>query len=312
MKMDISIVVSFLDEEETIEVLVSKLNKYISTLSPLKVEVIFVDDGSTDGSIAMLQRLGHSSYAASIIKLSKNYGSHSALRAGILHSSGEFVTFLPADLQDPLELIGELYKKCKEGYDVVFAFRRNIESNLPERLFSKLYAKLVRIFIADTFPESGFDIAMFNQKIKDELNQNIEANSSLFLQIFTLGFKQAAITYDKKLRLAGTSKWTFSKKIKMAIDSFVAFSYAPIRFVSITGIALSLLGFIWMSYIILRTIFIRDVMSGWPSLVAILMIGFGLTNISLGIIAEYLWRTLDASRHRKVFIIDKIINCSKV
>jgi dolichol-phosphate mannosyltransferase len=122
-----------------------------------------------------------------------------------------------------------------------------------------------------------------------------------------MGFKQTSISYKKRERKTGVSKWTISKKIKLFIDSFVAFSYAPIRMVTIVGISMFIIGFLWTIYIVVRTLLYHNLASGWPALVSILMIGFGITNISLGIIAEYLWRTLDASRKRPVFIIDKII-----
>jgi dolichol-phosphate mannosyltransferase len=147
---------------------------------------------------------------------------------------------------------------------------------------------------------------MFNSKVRKELNNNIEANSSIFLQILNLGFKHGFVYYDKVERKAGKSKWTFSKKFKLFIDSFVAFSYAPIRFVTIIGIALFFVGLFWTIYIIARELLVGDLAPGWPALVSILMICFGISNISLGIIAEYLWRTLDASRKRPVFIIDEI------
>lgn len=148
---------------------------------------------------------------------------------------------------------------------------------------------------------------MFSQKVKECLDNNLENNSSIFIQILSLGFKQTNVSYNKRDRVRGTSKWTVSKKIKLLIDSFVAFSFAPIRFVSFIGVLFFLLGIFWTGYIILRTILFDDLSSGWPALVSILMVGFGITNISLGIIAEYLWRTLDASRRRPVFIIDEIV-----
>jgi dolichol-phosphate mannosyltransferase len=147
---------------------------------------------------------------------------------------------------------------------------------------------------------------MFNRKVADEVNKNVEANSSIFLQILGLGFRQESISYKKRERQTGVSKWTLSKKIKLFIDSFVAFSYAPIRFVTIVGIIFFIVGMIWTLYIVIRKIFFQDLAAGWPALMSILMIGFGITNISLGIIAEYLWRTLDASRKRQVYIIDEI------
>src|SRR6185503_16883248 len=143
-------------------------------------------------------------------------------------------------------------------------------------------------------------------KVAAEVNKNVEANSSIFLQILGMGFRQTSITYKKRERKTGVSKWTLSKKIKLFIDSFVAFSYAPIRFVTIVGIIFFFVGVLWSAYIVFRKIAFDDLKAGWPAMMSILMIGFGVTNISLGIIAEYLWRTLDASRKRQVFIIDDI------
>ena len=179
-------------------------------------------------------------------------------------------------------------------------------------MFSKLYGKLMRKYAVSNFPDYGFDIAFFNKKVKDELNSNIEKNSSIFLQMLDLGFKQDYIFYDKIERKAGSSKWTFSKKFKLVVDSFVSFSYAPIRLVTIAGIFFSISGFLWMSYILFYDLYIKDLPLGLPALLSVLLVGFGVTNISLGIIAEYLWRTLDASRKRKAFIVDKIIMLNNV
>jgi dolichol-phosphate mannosyltransferase len=162
-------------------------------------------------------------------------------------------------------------------------------------------------FVNANFPGKGFDIVFFNKKVKENLDRNIEQNSSIQLQILSLGYNTEHIYYDKQERKRGKSKWTTAKKIKLLIDSFVAFSYAPIRLVSMVGILFFLGGSLWSVYIILRKLILDDLASGWPMLMSILLIGFGITNISLGIIAEYLWRTLDASRKRPVFIIDKII-----
>ena len=163
-------------------------------------------------------------------------------------------------------------------------------------------------YVSTSYPEKGFDIVMFSNKVASVINQNIEANSSIFLQILTLGFQQDFIFYDKQPRENGASKWTLSKKIKLFIDSFIAFSYAPIRFVTIIGITLFISGIGFSLYLLTRKILFNDLVSGWTMLISILTIGFGITNISLGIIAEYLWRTFDSSRKRPVFIIDDIID----
>lgn len=305
-KIDVTVILPFLNEENNLENTGRKLDEYFGSVD-LKGELIFVDDGSADRSFEMASKMSFSSLRARAIKLSKNYGTHAALRAGLTKAEGEYITFMYADLQDPLELIGRLHRECTDGNDIVWAVRNGINNGMLSGVFTKLYAKMMRRFVAGNFPSQGMDIVMFSARIGDLLKRKVESNSSLFLQIFTMGFKQNFVEYEKSERAVGKSKWTLGKKIKLFIDSFVAFSYAPIRFVSITGIVLAILGLLWGGVIIVRAMFWDDLIAGWPTLISILMIGFGITNISLGIIAEYLWRTLDAARGRDVFIIDDYV-----
>lgn len=311
MTKGISIIIPLYNEAEGIPVLIKSLNDFFATNQIIPIEIIFVNDGSSDNSFQLLQQQNFKNYSAQLISFSKNYGSHAALRAGILHAKMECITFMYADLQDPLELVFEMYKKTLTGYDIVWANRNNTKNSFFETVFSRLYAKLMQKFAFPNFPDKGFDIVLFNSKIKQQLDKNIEANSNIFLQILGMGFAQTFILYDKQERKIGKSKWTISKKIKLLIDSFVAFSYAPIRFVSFVGILFFILGIVWSFYIVGRKILINDLETGWPMLTSILLLGFGITNIGLGIIAEYLWRTLDASRKRPVFIIDEIIDINK-
>ena len=303
---DVSIIIPFLNEQENIERLGTELVKLTELNPELNYEFIMVDDGSKDQSVQTIKSAKFP-VNTKVISLSQNFGSHAALRAGILNSKGRYTTFLYADLQDPIEIIPEMFEKTRFGNEIIWAFRKNTDNSFFEKKFSKFYSSLMRKYVNREYPEKGFDVVLFSKKVTDLLNKDIEANSSIFLQVLSMGFKHDFIEYQKTQRKAGKSKWTISKKIKLLIDSFVSFSYVPIRFVSIIGILFFIVGFGWSFYIVFRKIFFNDLATGWPALLSILMIGFGLTNISLGIIAEYLWRTLDASRKRPVFIIDEII-----
>ncbi len=305
--MKLSVIIPFLNEQENIDELVAELSQYFSSQSRHDTEVIFVNDGSTDHSLQKLKAATHKGYNAKIISLSKNFGSHSALRAGIKHATGDYVTFMYADLQDPPELTHQLIEKRNtENLDIVWANRKTTKNAFFEQRFSNMYASLMKKFVSRNYPVKGFDIVLFNSKIKNALNENIETNSSVFLQILLMGFRQGNIEYEKKERKKGKSKWTFSKKVKLMIDSFIGFSYAPIRFVTAVGIILFFIGILFSGYLVIRKLMYNNLVSGWPMLISILTLGFGVTNISLGIIAEYLWRTLDSSRKRPVFIIDEI------
>jgi glycosyltransferase involved in cell wall biosynthesis len=305
----ISVIIPFFNEEENIEQLLISLETFFSNTELIKCEVVFVDDGSTDNSVnVFLNNFIIKSFEAKLVKLSKNEGSHSAVRAGLIHATGDYAIFLPADLQDPLELILILSNKINEGFDIVFASRKNSATGYLNSIFSKIYSNLMRKYVHENYPNNGFDVVFFNRKVIDKLNENIEANSSIMLQIMMLGFRQSYIPYKKEIRKRGVSKWTFSKKVKLFIDSFIAFSYVPIRFVTILGISLFISGIAFSVYLFIRKLLFNDLVSGWTMLITILTIGFGITNISLGIIAEYLWRTFDSSRKRPVFIIDDIID----
>ena len=311
--MKLSVIIPVLNEQENIDALMDQLNGFFYQRSDYAAEVIFVNDGSTDQTSEKLKMGSHIAYATKLISFSKNFGSHAALRAGIQQATGDYITFMYADLQDPLELIDTMLSEISnKKADICWAQRNSTETSNTEKLFSKSYAYFMQKYAVPNFPKNGFDIVMFSRRVQDCLNNNIEGNSSLFIQILSLGFKQAAVTYYKKARLIGKSKWTVSKKIKLLIDSFVAFSFAPIRLVSLIGVVFFLLGIAWTGYIVFRKLVFNDLASGWPALMSILMVGFGITNISLGIIAEYLWRTLDASRKRPVFVIEEVADLSPI
>ncbi len=304
---NISLIIPFYNEIENGTFLFTELKSFIERNRALKFEVILIDDGSEDQSFEFFSdQFNTFPGIVKIIKLSKNFGSHSAVRAGLIHANSEYCVFVSADLQDPLNLVIDLYNEAKKGFEIVFASRNNLPTTFFERIFSSLYSYLMKKYVNKSYPKLGFDTVLFSSKIKGNLNLNIEANSSIQLQILNLGFKMSFISYQKNIRKNGKSKWSTAKKIKLFIDSFVAFSYVPIRFVTILGIFLFLTGVIFTCILFFRKLILNDLVSGWTMLISILCIGFGVTNISLGIIAEYLWRTFDASRNRPVFIIDEI------
>ncbi len=299
----VSVIIPFLNEAENIPFLVQSLNEFVQTQSLFHLEVVFVNDGSSDDSALVLKSQAQMLFESKLISLAKNVGSHAALRAGTLHATGDYVTFTYADLQDPLSLISSSFQLAEQGFEMVWASRKN---NSTGSLFSSVYSKLMRKHVSASYPKNGFDVVFFGRKAANELNRNIENNSSVFLQLLTMGFKQTQIEYLKNERSQGASKWTLSKKIKLFVDSFVAFSYAPIRWVTLIGFILFVFGLSFTSYLVVRKVMYNDLAEGWPMLMSVIIMGFGITNISLGIIAEYLWRTLDAARNRPVFIIDEI------
>ena len=308
---EISVIIPFLNEEDNLPLMVAALENYIPSLG-VPVEVVFVDDGSADGSCAWLKQAKFRNFSAKLVHFSRNFGSHPAVRAGFMNASAPNCVWLGADLQEPLEIIGEGYKLIQEGYDLVLVQKNQVKVSKSEETFSRIYSAMIRKWAIPGYPEKGVNTIFFNEKVKNALNANPELNSSVVLQVISLGFKQTVLNMNYREREHGHSKWTFGKKLKLLIDSFVSFSFFPIRMVSVLGFVFAFVGALMALDLIIVKIFnIRPVTLGWPTLISVLMLGFGLTNISLGIIAEYLWRTLDAARARPVFIIDEVENLMK-
>ena len=299
-----SVIIPFLNEESCI-IDVCEFYDIYAENKPYKMELILVDDGSIDKSVEKIKsyQFKHCE-SVKLIQFSRNFGSHAAIRAGVKHSKGDFCIFVCADLQEPDDLIDTSFDALSQGHDIVYFTRENIDVGFFTKVFSNMYSFLMHRFVAKNY--NAITNFAFNRKLIDYLNENIESNSSIGLQLANIGFKSVTIPKDYKARVAGVSKWTFSKKIKLLIDSFVAFSYLPIRIVSVVGILMFLVGFFYGVFVVINTISNPDTPAGFPTLVSILVMGFGVTNISLGIIAEYLWRTFDVARRRPVFTITEI------
>src|SRR6266496_4914203 len=178
----ITVIIPVLNEQENIDILVDELNRFFAEQNDFSAEIIFVNDGSTDNTLNKLKSAGHFSYSCKIISFSKNFGSHAALRAGILKAEGDYITFMYADLQDPLSLIERMFQEIKDKKsEIVWAFRNSLEGKKNETFFSGLYASMMRKYAVSNFPRKGFDVIMFDKKVKTCLDQNVENNSSIFI-----------------------------------------------------------------------------------------------------------------------------------
>ena len=302
----LSVVIPYLNEAAGIEECCKAIDQYAKKVD-FKLEVIFVDDGSTDDTSDIIRAFYFKNITQTkVITFAKNFGSHAAIRAGIIHATYDVCTWMGSDLQEPIEFLEMAYNKIREGYDAIYIEKNSVKVSKISRCFSKMYSFLMRKYAVSNYSSGGTSNIVFNWKIIDYLNQNIEANSSIALQIMDAGFKNCTISLDFNERLTGVSKWTFAKKIKLFIDSFVAFSFMPIRLVSIIGILMFVLGVIIGICTIINKIANPGVPIGYSTLASVMALGFGITNISLGIIAEYLWRTYDAARKRPVFLISSV------
>jgi len=272
-------------------------------------EFIFVDDGSGDNSFEVLTTLGESEPRMRVVKLSRNFGSNPAIMAGLSQAKGDAVAAIAADLQDPPELIHEMIDLWRDDNKVVIAARRDREDPFPTSLLADTFYKLFRRHAIKTMPERGFDFFLIDQQVCELINEIQENNAYLMGLILWLGFDPYVLYYDRQAREEkyGQSMWTLAKKLKYFVDSFVAFSYFPIRLASGLGMIFSLLGLLYAVWVIVARLFLGIEAEGWASLMVIVLIAAGVQMLILGIIGEYMWRNLDETRRRPRFIIEKII-----
>ncbi len=270
-------------------------------------ELVFVDDGSLDQSFTILKDIQSKDSNVMVVKLSRNFGSHAAILAGLIHSTGDCAVMKTADLQEPSSMILEMFQKWKDGNNVVLAIRKDRQEPWLQIFFSNLYYKLMRRIAIKTMPDGGFDCFLIDRKVIKVLEMMDEKNSTIMGQILWAGFKTDMIYYTRLKREKGKSRWTLSKKIKLFVDSILAFSYFPIRFISIMGILTFFGTIIWLLYILYAKFFIGIEVEGWTTLMITSLFFYGLILLTLGIIGEYLWRAFDASRQRPSFIIEELI-----
>ncbi|MFC2135034.1 glycosyltransferase family 2 protein [Bacteroidota bacterium] len=304
-----SIIIPVYQNEAELSTTFNELKMKVVDKNPvLKGEIIFIDDGSNDRSFNELLEIYKSNTdLVKIIKLTRNFGQLSAMLAGYDHAKGDCIINISADLQDPPELINDMLQYYfQEEYQIVICTRKGRDESFMRKFTSRIFYKLMKVLSFPNMPEGGFDFALISRKVKEIILAKNEANFSWQGSILWSGFKTKFIPYHRKERLLGKSTWTFSKKIKTLIDGVLAFSFFPIRMMSILGIIVASLGFLYALWIIFAW-YLGDVpFTGWAPIMILLLVLSGFQMLMLGIIGEYLWRTLDQVRNRPPYIIEKI------
>ncbi|MBD8519550.1 glycosyltransferase family 2 protein [Lysinibacillus sp. FSL R7-0073] len=301
-----SILVPIYFNELNIPYTVPRLQSLKELFPSYDLEFVFVDDGSKDDSLKLLLEERKKDASIKVIKLSKNYGSMQAIQAGLNYTSGDCVGIISADLQDPPELFKDMIKCWERGKKVVMATRTDREESFSQKLFSNTYYYLMDRFAIKGYPKGGFDFVLIDKQVVQELVLISEKNTNIMSLIFSLGHDQDFIPYVRQERKHGKSRWTFSKKIKLFVDSFVSFSYAPIRFMTGIGFVVALLSFIYALFTIVAYLAGYVAVQGWTTIIALITLLQGIIMMMLGIIGEYLWRILDETRKKPGFIVDEV------
>jgi glycosyltransferase involved in cell wall biosynthesis len=276
-------------------------------------EVIFVDDGSEDGSFEELRRMQKEFPAiVTVIKLTRNFGQANALLAGYNHARGRCVISMAADGQDSPEMINEMLKAFfQENYEVVICARSGRDESRYRIVTSYMFYYLMRKLTFPAMPKGGFDCWLLGRRALDGFIRNAEAHPFFQGQILWMGFRTKTLSSRRRERVVGTSRWTFARKVTYLLDGILGYSFAPIRIMSLAGCAFALLGFAYAGFIVISRLFLGNVIKGWAPLMIMILVMGGFQMIMLGIIGEYLWRTLAQVRRRDMYLIDAIYEPEK-
>ena len=269
-------------------------------------ELVMVDDGSGDDSWKVINEIKAADPNVIAVRLSRNFGEHSAILAGLSVCTGDCAVTKQADLQEDSELILRLYDSWKAGNKVVLAAREERQDSFFTKLFAGMYYKLIRKFVTPDMPQGGCDCYLIDRKVIDTLLHMDELNSSLTLQVIWVGFPKDVVYFKRRERESGKGRWTFAKKFKLMTDSFISFTTLPIRLMRIIGVLFFIFSLIMAVSIFVEYFTVGTPIAGWSSLMCIVMLSAGLILWMLGLLGEYMWRTFDASRNRRPFIIDEI------
>ncbi|WP_026524594.1 glycosyltransferase family 2 protein [Butyrivibrio sp. MB2005] len=301
----LSIVVPVYYNSDTLEMLYDDMKEKILHKLP-EYEIVFVDDGSGDNSWEVMNKIAEKDENVVCTRLSRNFGEHAAILAGLSVCTGDCAVTKQADLQEDSTLILELFEKWKEGYKVVLAIRAERDEGAMKKFFAGMYYWLVRKTINKDMPQGGCDCYLLDRQAIEVIEMLDEKNSSLTLQVMWIGFKSAKVYFHRKDRTVGKSRWTFAKKFKLVMDSMMSFSYFPIRVMSMCGVLFAILAFIGIIGAIYEKLTVGTPIMGYASLMCVILFASGIIMLTLGILGEYIWRVLEESRKRPPFIIDEV------
>jgi dolichol-phosphate mannosyltransferase len=307
--MKLSVVVPVFNEGELVRAARAAIADALATGLPhIEFEILFVDDGSRDDTFEHLAALAAEFPYVRAIRFAQNCGSHMAIRAGMEHARGDAAAFLACDLQDPPELIPTMLTALSGPVQIVWAVRQNRDDSRFDRIFSRAFYGLGRALISPNLAATGSSMFLLGPHALHALRLHRERNLVLDAALATMNFAQAQVPYERKARQAGKSKWTLGKKLKLFADFFAGYSYAPIRLMSYLGMLTAAAGFVYALVVLINKLVFKTPVEGWTSLMLVLLVVGGMQMVMLGIIGEYMWRTLDEARRRPRYIISATLN----
>jgi polyisoprenyl-phosphate glycosyltransferase len=307
------IVVPFLNEADNLPALYQRLSSALAA-EPEQFEVLFVDDGSTDGSAAWVAQQAAQDARVKLLRLSRNFGHQLAITAGMDHADGDAVVIMDADLQDPPEVVPELLRAWREGHEIAYAVRasRSGES-WPKRFLAATFYKTFRRMANVDVPLDAGDFRLVDRKVIDALKQVRELHRFVRGLTCWVGFSQTAVRYERAPRHAGVTKYPVWKSMRLAWDAITSFSSTPLRWMTTIGLLVSLAGLAQAVRVIVdRLLYPESMERGWASVVAIMLFLGGVQLISLGLIGQYVGRIFEESKKRPLYFVKETVGLERV
>ncbi|MFO7790799.1 MAG: glycosyltransferase family 2 protein [Bacteroidales bacterium] len=302
-RINISVVIPVYNEATNLPECYNQLEKVLKQIGG-NYEIIFINDGSTDTSLDIIKAFSRHDSAVKYIDLSRNFGQQVAISAGLEHTSGQRVAIMDADMQDPPELLPEMYKKLDEGFDVVYGKRKSrkgesVIKRFTARLFYRLLSKMTHIKI----PVDTGDFRMMERKVVDELNKMPERDRFIRGQVAWIGFRQTEIVYERAGRTKGQTGYSYKKMFRFAFDGLTSFSDFPLRFATWLGFFFSIVSFVLIIWALYQRLIAHSFVQGWTSLIISVLFLGSVQLIAIGIIGEYISRIGNNVRRRPMYVV---------
>ncbi len=302
----ISVLIPAYNEQEVLRPLHQRLDTLASTNKGYVFEFLFVNDGSRDKTLEIIKELAEKDKRIAYVNLSRNFGKETAMIAGLDHTRGDAVVIIDADLQDPPELIPQMITYWEEGYDDVYAKRRSRKGeSLVKRKTSEWFYSLLQKSTNIPIQRDTGDFRFMSRRLVDALKELRESERYTKGMFSWVGFKKKEILYDRDPRLAGQTKWNYLKLINLAIDGITSFTTAPLRIATVFGFIVSLITFIYIVFLVVRTLLFGTDLAGYPSMMAVILFLGGVQLLSLGIIGEYVGKIFNESKHRPLYFVEE-------
>ncbi|MAT90632.1 MAG: glycosyltransferase [Flavobacteriaceae bacterium] len=305
--MKLSLVVPVYFEEEVIAQFLMETSEALAELG-IAYEIVFIDDGSTDRTVAIIKDHAVNNQRIKLIELSYNHGKQAALTAGIHHAKGDYLLYMDPDLQDPPKEISRFITEIEKGYDLVFGVRKEKKDSFINRIFSKIFWSVLRKFTGLQLPKGLAVMRIFNRRFADQFLRYQEQNRFIEGIFMHIGLRQTQIEIEQRPRFAGTSKFNFRKKMELAFNAIFDFSELPLKLALKMGVFFIAFGILILLTIVVLKITLVDFQSGWPSIIGAMIISTGILLFFIGIAALYIGKIYKESKGRPLFSIKELTN----